>query len=220
MNKKQMTMFEEDILFGAMRYYIGRSSILAASIPQEIGQNCYGRFQTEDRQLFAAYDINREIAYHMRFSKPRFIVPDLGWKRFYPTAIDCFCMFVKNNGITEKSELIKYKEIEVKFGTSIEDVTFNAKMWDDDDKEKPKLEYYYLNDFHDLFRWNHLVHLFDTEHYKTALMKNGEKIEYFETYVETSSYSNQIDYVKAKMDVNKINWNCLINEEYIEDPDG
>ena len=217
--EEKMNGFESDLLFGAMRYYIGRSSILAACMPQEIGLNCYGRFQTDDRQLFAAYDINREISYHLNLAKPRFIVPDLGWKNIYPTAIDCFCMFVNGNGITEKSQLIKYKEIEVKFGENSDSLTFNTSLWDNDDKDKPKLEYYYLNDIHDLFRWNHLVHLFDTKHHKTALMKDGSKIEYFETYMESSSYSNSIEYKKVKMDVNRINWNCRINEEYIEDPD-
>ena len=126
----QLTDYEEDCMWMSYRYCIGRHTIASSMHAYDIWKNCKGRM-SEERQLFTAYDINREIEHKLAFGYnfPSFCFPITSLNRIYTTAVDIVCQFIEDYNIKSKSELCKYKNIHVKLsdndrGYSLETVTW------------------------------------------------------------------------------------------------
>ena len=58
--------YEEDSMWMSYRYCIGRHTIASFMRACDIASHCYGRM-SEERSIFTAYDINREIERSLQF---------------------------------------------------------------------------------------------------------------------------------------------------------
>ena len=109
-----MSDYESDCMWMSYRYCVGRHTIASHAHAEDIWKNCRGRMSNE-RQLFTAYDINREIEQHLTFGYnfPSFYFPITSLNRIYTPAVDIVCDFIEQYNITSKEELCKYKEVHV-----------------------------------------------------------------------------------------------------------
>ena len=99
----------------------------------DIGTHCYGRM-TNERSIFTAYDINREIEHKMQFGNgPEWHFPITSMNRIYTSAIDIFCQFIEDYDIKSKEDYLKYYKIDViltdnERGYKIETTTWEEKI--------------------------------------------------------------------------------------------
>jgi hypothetical protein len=125
----KLSLYEEDSMWMSYRYCIGRHTIASHMRAGDIAQHCYGRM-SEERSIFTAYDINREIERCMTYGcGPMWYFPITPVNAIYTTAIDIFCQFIEDYKITSKEDLLKYKDVHVKLtdnerGYSLETVTW------------------------------------------------------------------------------------------------
>jgi len=127
-NNTQLTDYEEDCMWMSYRYCIGRHTIASSMHAYDIWKNCKGRMSKE-RQLFTAYDINREIENCLRFRAPYFYFPITSLNRIYTTAVDIVCEFIDEYNIKSKEDFLKYRDIHIKLadndrGYSLETITW------------------------------------------------------------------------------------------------
>lgn len=248
-----MSEYEQDLLFGAWRYYIGRQTILAHAMGGDIGKYSYGRFPNNDRQLFAAYDINREVEQQLAFGHPSFYFPCTSLNRIHVTAIDVYCEFIRDFNIKKAADLAQYKDIRIEYDYSKPaGYKVNAETWDEyyereinslkgkynqfsDEYQaevdkldeyikrwKPNLDHYYLFDFEKLFIWNHLIHLFDTEHHYKAKLIDGSECEYFWSWMEVYGTGDDVRYEKRRIPIDAFMANSTViayipDESILED---
>lgn len=134
----QMWKFHYDFMMDSMwmsyRYCIGRHTIASHARAREIAEYCYGHINNE-RSVFTAYDINREIEDKMRFSAggPEWYFPITSLNRIYTTAIDIFCEFLEDYNIKSKEDYLKYYSIDViladnERGYKLETTTWEEKI--------------------------------------------------------------------------------------------
>ena len=94
-----------------------------------IARRCYGRLSNE-RSVFTAYDINREIERCLQFGcGPTWLFPITSLNAIYTSAIDIFCQFVEDFEIKTLDDLLNYKQVKViladnERGYKIETVTW------------------------------------------------------------------------------------------------
>ena len=125
--------YEDDSVWMSYRYCIGRHTIASHMRAGDIWKNCKGRMN-KDRQLFNAFDINREIEQHMQFGAgPEWHFPLTSYNRIYTTAIDIFCEFLEDYDIKSKEDYLKYYVIDViltdnERGYKIETTTWQEKL--------------------------------------------------------------------------------------------
>lgn len=134
----QMWKFHRDFMMDSMwmsyRYCIGRHTIASHARAREIAEYCYGHMSNE-RSVFTAYDINREIEDKMRFGAggPNWHFPITSLNKIYTTAIDIFCEFLEDYNIKSKEDYLKYYSIDVilsdnERGYKIETTTWKEKL--------------------------------------------------------------------------------------------
>jgi len=104
--------YEEDSMWMSYRYCIGRHTIASHMRAADIWKNCRNRMSKE-RQLFNAYDMNREIEQQLAFRYPCFRFPLTNLNRIYTTAVDIVCQFMLDYNIKSKEDYLKYKDIDV-----------------------------------------------------------------------------------------------------------
>lgn len=133
--KTRMSDFEETMMWMSLRYAIGRHSIASVSHAGEIGKACYGRM-SDERSVFTAYDINREIEDKLRFSMgPHFSFPITSYNKIYTTAIDIFCEFIEKHHITTRKQLMEYKDIHVETAPAAPGgYSLWSRTWDEHEK--------------------------------------------------------------------------------------
>ena len=122
--------YEEDCMWMSYRYCIGRHTIASSMHAGQIWENCKNRMSKE-RQLFTAYDINREIENHLSFSAPYFHFPITSLNEIYIPAIDIVCKFIEDNEINSIEDFIKYRDIYVKFNYDTNDYSLDVVTWED-----------------------------------------------------------------------------------------
>lgn len=122
--------FEEDAMYMAYRYAIGRKSIGAHAFAGEIKENCYGRM-TPERSTFTAYDMNREVENCMGFGPVRFHFPITSLNRIYTSALDVFCEFVEEHNIESKEDFLKYKDVHVKLADNERGYSLEVVTWEE-----------------------------------------------------------------------------------------
>lgn len=109
----KLSDYEEDSMWMSYRYCIGRHTIASHMRAGDIAKECYGRL-SEERSIFTAYDINREIEQQMMYGcGPNWYFPITSLNKIYTSAIDIFCEFIEDNNIRSKEELLKYKDVHV-----------------------------------------------------------------------------------------------------------
>lgn len=124
--------YEEDSIWMSYRYCIGRHTIASHMRAGDIWKNCKGRMN-KDRQLFNAFDINREIEQKLQFGPVEWHFPLTSYNRIYTTAIDIFCEFLEDYDIKSKEDYLKYYAIDViltdnERGYKIETTTWEEKL--------------------------------------------------------------------------------------------
>lgn len=124
--------YEEDSVWMSYRYCIGRHTIASHMRAGDIWRNCKGRMN-KDRQLFNAFDINREIEQKLQFGPVEWHFPFTSYNRIYTTAIDIFCEFLEDYDIKSKEDYLKYYAIDViltdnERGYKIETTTWEEKL--------------------------------------------------------------------------------------------
>ena len=125
----KLDSYEEDSMWMSYRYCIGRHTIASHMRANDIASHCYGRM-SEERSIFTAYDINREIERCLQFGcGPTWLFPITSLNAIYTSAIDIFCQFVEDFEIKTIDDLLKYKEVKViladnERGYKIETVTW------------------------------------------------------------------------------------------------
>lgn len=125
----KLDSYDEDSMWMSYRYCIGRHTIAAHMRANDIASHCYGRM-SEERSIFTAYDINREIERCLQFGcGPTWFFPITSLNAIYTSAIDIFCQFVEDFEIKTIDDLLKYKEVKViladnERGYKIETVTW------------------------------------------------------------------------------------------------
>ena len=122
--------YEEDCMWMSYRYCVGRHTIAASMHAPAIWKHCKGRMSNE-RALFTAFDINREIESSMVFIKPYFHFPLTSLNRIYTSAIDIFCQFLEDYKIEDIADLIKYRDVYVKLSDNDRGYTFETVMWEE-----------------------------------------------------------------------------------------
>ena len=129
-NYTTLTDYENDCMWMSYRYCIGRHTIAADMHAGDIWKNCKGRL-SKDKQLFTAFDINREIEQAMAFVKPNFHFPLTSLNRIYTTAIDIFCEFLIDYDIKSIEDLIKYRDVHVILTDNERGYKFETVTWDE-----------------------------------------------------------------------------------------
>jgi len=122
--------YEEDCMWMSYRYCIGRHTIAASMHAPAIWKHCKDRM-SDERALFTAFDINREIESSMVFIKPYFHFPLTSLNRIYTSAIDIFCQFLEDYKIKDIADLIKYRDVHVKLSDNDRGYTFETVMWEE-----------------------------------------------------------------------------------------
>lgn len=123
--------YEEDSMWMSYRYCIGRHTIASSMRAGDIASHCYGRM-SEERSIFTAYDINREIERCLQFRcGPTFMFPITSLNRIYTSALDIFCQFVDDFDIQKKEDLLKYYEVRIKLADNERGYTFETITWEE-----------------------------------------------------------------------------------------
>ena len=122
--------YEEDCMWMSYRYCVGRHTIAANMHAPAIWKHCRGRM-SDERALFTAFDINREIESSMVFIKPYFHFPLTSLNRIYTSAIDIFCQFLEDYKIEDIADLIKYRDVYIKLSDNDRGYTFETVMWEE-----------------------------------------------------------------------------------------
>ena len=122
--------YEEDCMWMSYRYCIGRHTIAASMHAPAIWKHCKGRM-SDERALFTAFDINREIESSMVFIKPYFHFPLTSLNRIYTSAIDIFCQFLEDYKIEDIADLIKYRDVYIKLSDNERGYTFETVTWEE-----------------------------------------------------------------------------------------
>ena len=197
--------YEEDCMWMSYRYCIGRHTIASSMHAGHIWENCKNRMSKE-RQLFTAYDINREIENHLSFSAPYFHFPITSLNEIYIPAIDIVCKFIEDNEINSIEDFIKYRDIYVKFNYDTNDYSLDVVTWEE--YLRPKVleivSKYYGNDAMSAdFAWKYF------ERWQLGEdMKQEELVDEFKKL--TSDMSNKDNYYMHDFE-DLFVWNDLVH---------
>ena len=156
----KMTTYEEDCMWMSYRYCIGRHTIASHMHAGDIWTNCKGDRMSKERQLFTAFDINREIESHLSFHKPYFHFPLTSLNRIYTSAIDIFCEFMEEYNINSIEDLLKYRDIYIKLYDNEKGYTFETVTWEE--WLRPRLlklmqRFYDNDDMSEDYAWKHYL---------------------------------------------------------------
>ena len=186
----KLSDYEEDSMWMSYRYCIGRHTIAASMRAGDIASHCYGRM-SEERSVFTAYDINREIEQSLQFGcGPTFMFPITSINRIYTSALDIFCQFVEDFNIQKKEDLLKYYEVRIKLADNERGYVFETITWEE--WLRPQVlkicqDYYKNDEITEDFAWNLFVRCEKDEEIETdfvpekfkELIKNRPNPEYF-----------------------------------------
>ena len=124
----KLTAYDEDNMWMSYRYCIGRHTIASHMHAGDIWKNCRGRLHP-DRELFTAFDINREIENSLCFHKPYFHFPITSLNRIYTTAVDIVCEFMEDYEIKSIDDLLKYRDINIILTDNERGYKFETTTW-------------------------------------------------------------------------------------------
>ena len=126
----KLTDYEEDCMWMSYRYCIGRHTIASHMHAGDIWVNCRDRMSKE-RQLFTAFDINREIEQSIQFYKPYFHFPITSLNRIYTSAVDIFCEFLEDYNIKSIDDLLKYRDVNIILSDNERGYKFETTTWEE-----------------------------------------------------------------------------------------
>ena len=126
----QLTDYEEDCMWMSYRYCIGRHTIASNMHAGSIWKNCRNRI-SNDRQLFTAFDINREIEQRLSLMTPHFYFPATSFNDIYTSAVDIVCKFIEDYNIKSKDDFLKYRNIYIKLSDNDCGYTIETETWEE-----------------------------------------------------------------------------------------
>ena len=127
----KLSDYDEDSMWMSYRYCIGRHTIASHMRAGDIASHCYGRM-SEERSIFTAYDINREIEQSMMYGcGPKWYFPITSLNKIYTSAVDIFCQFVEDFNIQKKEDLLKYYEVRIKLADNERGYTLEVITWEE-----------------------------------------------------------------------------------------
>ena len=204
---------ERDMMWYSTHYAVGSHSY-AGSLCHDIVR--YGReILSPERREFMAYDIRREISWHLNYPFS-FHLPTDGERRLDP--IDLLIRFLMENDIRTDEQLAKYKCIRVK-ESHTGDISYDAEI---EEEEQKRYSHSCLFEIRDLLGWDDLAKYFDPKMHKYCKIRyNGEEkvLEYFDSWEPVYGEPGAFPFRKVKKDINTYEHNpylCMyINEKYI-----
>lgn len=125
-----LTDYETDCMWMSYRYCIGRHTIASHMHANDIWKHCKGRM-SKDKELFNAFDINREIEQYLGFIKPDFYFPITSLNRIYTSALDIVFEFIEDHNIQSKEEFIKYKDVHIILADNERGYKIETVTWDE-----------------------------------------------------------------------------------------
>lgn len=208
---------ERDMMWYSAHYAVGSHSY-AGSLCHDIVR--YGsEVLSPERREFIAYDIRREITWHLNFPFS-FYLPIDGERRLDP--IDLLIRFLKENDIRTEEQMAKYKCIKVRENQNGE-ISYEAEVEKDETKRRV---HSCLYDIHDLLGWDDLAKYFDPKMHKRCRIRyNGEEkvLEYFDSWGSVYGEPDAFPFRTLKKSIEEYAKNpslCMyINEKYIVEDD-
>ena len=122
--------YEKDCMWMSYRYCIGRHTIASHMHASDIWKNCKGRM-SDERALFTAFDINREVEMSLAFMKPYFHFPLTSLNRIYTPAVDIVCQFMEDYDINSIEDFIKYRDIHIILTDNERGYKFETVTWEE-----------------------------------------------------------------------------------------
>lgn len=204
---------ESDMMWYSIHYALGRKSYAGSHCHDIIR---YGReVLSPERREFCAYDIRREISWHLSISL-NFHLRVAAERWLNP--IDLLMRFMLENNIRTDEQLAMHKWIEVK-----EDIlgNINYEVEYEEDKEN-RCSVGLLSDIDALLDWDDLAKYFDPKFHKRCKVKyNGEEsvVEYFDSWERRYGEPGAFPYRLLKKPIDKYEQKpslcTYINEEYV-----
>lgn len=158
-NNYPLDSYDEDSVWMSYRYCIGRHTIASHMRAGDIWKHCKGRMN-KDRQLFNAFDINREIEDKLRFGMggPKWHFPITSLNRIYTPAIDIFCEFLEDFDIKSKEDYLKYYSIDVMLTDNERGYKIETTTWEE--YLRPKVhkivsEFYHTDTVTEDYAWQY-----------------------------------------------------------------
>jgi len=152
----KLSEYENDNMWMSYRYCIGRHTIASHMHASDIWHNCKCRM-SKDKELFTAFDINREIEQCLGFIKPNFYFPITSLNRIYTSAVDIFCEFLEDYNIQSTEELLKYKDVHVILADNERGYKIETVTWEEYLRQKIFefwKKYFYDQEFTEDDTWN------------------------------------------------------------------
>lgn len=203
-----MTEFEYDCLWMSIRYAIGRHTISSHSHAGEIVRNCYGRFISEERQEYEAYDICREIDDVLRWHFNFYISEHELDNREQFQPLDLFLNFITTYGITDINDFKKIKAIYVKYDKSTKEFSFDVREMPNGEDSK---SCYSLMDIDDLIIWQLASHCLNRCCHKKAILIDDTECEMFDGWTNDRTNPNvQLSYKKIHIPVDSFRVNSSV----------
>ena len=172
----KLTDYEMDCMWMSYRYCIGRHTIASGMHAGHIWNNCKDRM-SDERTLFTAFDINREIENSLRFHKPYFHFPLTSLNRIYTSAVDIVCEFMEDYNIKSIDDFIKYRDIHIILTDNEHGYKFEVVTWEE--YLRPRVlkvmqDFYHNDAMSEDYAWNHFQQWINNEDDFGAL---GNKLE-------------------------------------------
>lgn len=205
---------ESDMMWYSIHYALGRKSYAGSHCHDIVrsGRNVL----SPERREFCAYDIRREISWHLNISL-NFHLRNDAEQRLNP--IDLLMRFMLENDIRTDEQLAMYKWIEVKEG-GLGDISYNVVEYEEEGKKRCSVGL--LSDIGALLDWDDLAKYFDPKFHKRCRVKyKGEEsvVEYFDSWNCRYGKPNAFPFQLVKKPIDKYEQNpscCMyINEDFI-----
>lgn len=188
----EITSYEKDLTYMAMRYAVCRSTISCTQLAKDMAKHLFTKMSTGESIMFAL-DIKKQIEEKLRFMPFSFSVNfaiDRGSSDYAP--LDKFIEWMDDNNIDTSEDLRLWEEI-IYVGKG----KYTAYQVDH------LSDRYVTESFDNLIVWNRLAKLMDFRCHKFCIIRNEkneeEMVEYFEDYERTSS--KILSYKKIKVPV-------------------
>lgn len=193
-----MTEFEYDCLWMSIRYAIGRHTISSHSHAGEIVRNCYGRFISEERQEYEAYDICREIDDILRWNFNFYLQESELESREQFQPLNVFMEFITTNNITDTNDFNKIKAIYVKYDKTTKCFDFDVRNLSENENNK----HYYVMDIDDLIIWQLAAQCLNRGCHKKAILIDDSECEIFDGWInDRTRVEQQLSYKKVHIPV-------------------
>ena len=204
---------ESDMMWYSIHYALGRRSY-AGSHCHDIVR--YGReVLSPERREFCAFDIRREISWHLRISLSFHL--QLGAERWL-NPIDLLMRFMLEKDLRTDEQLAMYKRIEVKEG-ELKEISYKVEY---EEKGAERCSVGLISEISALLDWDDLAKYFDSKFHKRCKVRyNGEEsvVEYFDSWECRYGKPDAFPFQLVKKPIDKYEQNpslCMyINEEYI-----